>query len=156
MLEREGSAMKSYHCVREVWKCWLSFYLPRDAGGETFFFVCFVFVYVCVCLHSEWLLRLGCVVRTAKINHVWCATCGIFITEQSQTVTHACNTIRMTKMNGGDMVSWGWTKSQLPQGLLFSTTTHTHKFPQWKIATILSKVQIQDKGCIQRVGHQKT
>lgn len=28
------------------------------------------------------------VVRTANINHVWCATCGIFITQESQTLKH--------------------------------------------------------------------
>lgn len=73
--------------------------------------VCFL----CVC---EWPLRPRWAVRTTNVNHVWCATCGIFITEESQKVTHACNTILVTRMNGGDMVSWGWTKSQLPLNLL--------------------------------------
>lgn len=40
-------------------------------------------------------------VKTANINHMWCTTCGIFIPGGSQTVTHACNIIHMTKVNGG-------------------------------------------------------
>lgn len=43
----------------------------------------------------------GWAVMTANVSHVWCATCGIFIPGGIQTVTHACNIIETTKVNGG-------------------------------------------------------
>lgn len=62
-------------------------------------------LYVCDCecaipaphLHSG----PGWAVMTANVSHVWCATCGIFIPGGIQTVTHACNIIGTTKVNGG-------------------------------------------------------
>lgn len=60
---------------------------------------------VCDCKCAIWVVPLDqdeqWAVTGANTNHVWCATCGIFIPGGSQTVTHACNIIHMTKVNGG-------------------------------------------------------
>lgn len=37
---------------------------------------------------------------------------------------------------GGDMVSWGWAKSQLPHNLLLSYTTHTHTWMFTQFLTV--------------------
>lgn len=100
---------------------------------------------MCVCVQSEWPLRLGWAVSSddsyrqpCLMGHMW--NFHYIVKSNSHTcMQHHPH----DKDEWGDMVSWGWAKSQLPQDLLLSTTTHKgyclHEFSQQKIASIFPK-----------------